>query len=172
MVAVTAVPTSLGDYSRFDCRAFEPNVIAACGNGVEHIAIASPFGPLRLDVAGGSLLDGPVRLHVRLALSADLPFQLDTLSKLMRLTGITGGARWRAPPDRRLARLVEALRVGDALSDGGSLRDIACVMLGRERVQQEWPGAGDSMKSWVRRRATLARRLHASGPRAVLHRMI
>ena len=67
--------------------------------------------------------------------------------------------------DRRLPRLIEALRVLDALRDGASLRAIGAALFGAE---QKWPGAGDHLKSYVRRRVVLARRMAQAGPVGIL----
>jgi hypothetical protein len=66
------------------------------------------------------------------------------------------------PP--RLHRVVLALRVIDALSEGATLRNIgdAFVRAG------DWPGRGESTKSAARRLAGFARGLWSGGPAAIL----
>ncbi|MEO1168733.1 MAG: DUF2285 domain-containing protein [Pseudomonadota bacterium] len=127
---------------------------------------------LRMDVVRGDALAGPVRLAFHLRDDDALTFKIDSLSQWMRLSGKVGGARWRLRSDRRLTRLVEALRVGDAIADGATLREIAAVLRADKAGMLDWPGAGDSIKSWVRRRVDLAWRLRVAGPSAVLHHSV
>lgn len=172
MLTVSARPAKSGEGIAFDLCQAQGRAIVAVGEHVEHVAIEDETGPIRFDVVRGSMLSGPVQLTVSLSCNPDLRFKLDTLARLTRLGGMAGAARWRAGSDKRLSRLVEALRVGDALREGASLREIASVLLGAERVRCDWPGAGDSIKSWVRRRVALARRLRSAGPAAILQHRI
>ncbi|WP_150290012.1 DNA -binding domain-containing protein [Sphingobium estronivorans] len=103
---------------------------------------------------------------------AVLPAQLDALHVLLRLYGIPDPTRRTPQPDRRMPRLVEALRVLDALACGASLTAIGAVLVGADRIARDWPGDGEHLKSWVRRRVMLARRLQRAGPRGVMGRLI
>lgn len=133
----------------------------------EHVAIRAPGRTLRLDVKEGTLFQGPVLLRYLLSGLSSLPPKLDTLHALLRLIGIPDATRRSLEPDRRLPRLVEALRVLDALADGASLRAIGGALLGEQAVTG-WPGDGEHLKSWVRRRVILARRLENVGSAAIL----
>ena len=62
------------------------------------------------------------------------------------------------PPDRRVERLIQVLRVDDALSAGASQRAIAEVLFGSERISTDWRIASDSLRSRVRRLVRDARR--------------
>lgn len=170
MLSVSAEPDREGgsDVRELSAR----RLIVACGSQVQHIAIDAGQSWLRMDVVTGDALVGLVRPVLHLRDDDALAFKIESLSRWMRLTGAVGAARWRPRSDRRLARLVEALRVGDALADGASLREIAAVLRAYGSRAFEWPGAGDSIKSWVRRRVDLARRLRAAGPSAVLHHSV
>jgi hypothetical protein len=59
---------------------------------------------------------------------------------------------------------VLALRALDARTNGGSLRDIATLVLGA----QDWPGDGECEKSRTRRMVDLGKSLQAGGPVAIL----
>lgn len=147
-------------------------LIVSYGDCVQHIAIAVGKSWLRLDVVEGDALHGSIRFVFHFRDYEPLAPKIDGLAVWMRLCGATGASRWRPPSDRRLVRLIEALRVGDAIAEGASLREIAVVLRSSESVASDWPGAGDSVKSWIRRRVDLAKRLRAAGPAAVLHRSI
>jgi hypothetical protein len=142
--------------------------VAIDGNGREHVAIRSPGGLLRLDVVSGSVLAGPVALRVHLNVDQAVAPRLSALDRLLRAIGLTDPGRRPARPDARLARLVDALRVSDALADGASLSRIAAALRGTHRLADTWPGEGDNIKSAVRRRVALARQLTARGPAGVM----
>lgn len=136
--------------------------------GHEHVTVRTPGGELRLDVVSGTVLSGPVTLRVHLKCSGTAPPRLATLDRLLRFIGIRDGGRRPPRADPRLARLVQALRVADALADGASLSRIAMSLLGAQQAANDWPGDGESIKSSVRRRVALARRLTAEGPAGVM----
>ena len=138
------------------------------GAGIEHLLLSTASGPLRLDIVEGTVRDGPVDLTLTLNVDLSIIRQCDSIPNLLRHFDIAGAGRWRTIEDRRLPRLVEALRVGDALDDGASLREIAAALKCTGQTYRDWPGPGESTKSWVRRRVALARRLRRRGPAAVL----
>ncbi len=147
-------------------------VAAVDRRGHEHIAALGRTGLLRLDVVAGTVLAGAVALRVHLDCTTAIVPKLSALDRLLRFLGIHDPGRRPTRPDPRLARLVEALRVADALTDGASLSRIAAVLLGTQRAADAWPGDGDDIKSSVRRRVALARRLTSGGPTGVLQRKI
>lgn len=142
------------------------------GYGIEHASLQTSDGLIRLDVVEGTLLGGPVALSASLEFGRNASIQCGSLARLMRHLGLTGAGYWRVPRDYRLPRLVEALRVSDAVAEGASLREIALALRGERYGFVEWPGQGDSTKSWVRRRVALARRLRSAGPTGVFKRAI
>lgn len=167
VIEVDAEPLA-GRTDGFDIAGFGSRIAAIVDDTGEHVAVAAPGRHLRLDVATGTLFAGPVHLRYRLNGVATLPPSLDALHALLRLVGVPDPARRTAEPDRRLPRLVEALRVLDALSDGASRHAIAEALLG----SGDWPGDGEHRKSLVRRRIDLARHLQDAGPKAVLRGLI
>jgi hypothetical protein len=131
--------------------------------------IVTRNGTLRLDVVSGTVLAGPVALRVHLDCSNAIVPRLPALDRLLRFLGIRDAGRRPPRVDPRLARLVEALRVADALADGASLSKISAALHGARHVVHDWPGEGEDIKSAVRRRVALARRLTAAGPTGVMH---
>jgi len=135
----------------------------------EHVVVNTPSGTLRLDVVSGTVLAGPVALRVHLECTNAILPRLTALDRLLHLVGVRDPGRRPPRADPRLARLVEALRVADALADGASLSRIAASLRVTLGASDDWPGDGDSLKSSVRRKVALARRLTAEGPAAVMH---
>jgi hypothetical protein len=160
-----AVVDDLFDLTRFGSRA-----IVARGADREHVAITDGAVRLRLDVVRGSVCAGPVMLEHRMFGALAPGYFAIALQQLASLCRMGRAAQWREPADPRLPRLIQALRVLDALADGASLRSIAAALPGDGVA--DWPGPGESTKSRVRRLVDLARRLEAGGPAAVLCRMI
>ncbi|MGN6279018.1 MAG: DNA -binding domain-containing protein [Sphingomonas sp.] len=146
-------------------------LVAIDRQGHEHVAVGARGNTLRLDVVSGTLLNGPVALQVHLDCAGPVPTRLSALDSLLRLIGIRDAGRRSPQPDARLARLIEALRVSDALVDGASLSTIAASLLGAQ-WSEDWPGEGDSIKSLVRRKVDLARRLTAGGPIGVMRHQV
>lgn len=130
---------------------------------VEHVSLDLGSEPLRLDVIQGTILKGPAAIEVAIALGAQHEVFLQLLT-LQRLHGFLHGRVTRSPQDRRLPRWILALRVLDAKAEGASLRDIARGIL----VTNDWPGAGEWVKSSARRLVGLAEALFHAGPAGVL----
>ncbi|WP_255587066.1 DNA -binding domain-containing protein [Hephaestia mangrovi] len=147
----------------------QPHSVAVDRRGHEHVVIRTPGSTLRLDVISGTVLAGPVTLRVHLDCTTMIPSRLSGLDRLLRLIGIRDPGRRPPRSDPRLARLVEALRVADALADGASLPRIAASLRGAQSASADWPGAGESIKSSARRKVALARQLTAKGPAAIMN---
>jgi hypothetical protein len=64
--------------------------------------------------------------------------------------------------------MISALRVNDALASGASHRKIACALFGDDRVEKEWSGTSDAMRSSVKRLVKLSRQLAAGGYRDLM----
>lgn len=133
------------------------------------MAIAIAGRHLRLDVTEGTLFDGPILPHFHISGMAELSPKLDALNVLLRLSGGLDPAQAPVARDPRLPRLVEALRVRDALAEGASLREIGRVI---QPGCDDWPGDGEHMKSRARRFVALARKLERLGPKGVLARTV
>ncbi|MBO9621684.1 MAG: DUF2285 domain-containing protein [Sphingomonas sp.] len=118
---------------------------------------------MRLDLVDGAVMPGHMTVEPAIDFRRPLHPQLESIR---RLHALIRGDR-PSLRDQRFVRLVEALRVADALAAGASLREIALGMLG-----DDWPGDGEHVKSRARRRVALAGELTRAGPGAVLARRI
>jgi hypothetical protein len=114
---------------------------------------------LRLDLIEGAILRGPMTIEPAIDLRRAVDPQLASLRRLETL--MRGDDLENR--DQRLVRLVEALRVADAIATGASLRDIGLGAFG-----YDWPGDGEHLKSRVRRRVELAVELMRASPHDVL----
>lgn len=135
---------------------------------VEHLAIDDGRRRLRVDVVGGTLLEGPVRLRFLIDGSDGLDQSALTLRRLAALLRRGRLLPSLYPTDTRLARWTAALRVKDALTAGASHREIAIALHGIDHVAEHWGGRSDALQSRIRRAAALARRLAAGGYRDLL----
>lgn len=153
----------------FDFKRFTPFASLVREGGREHLVLADGFRRVRVDIVEGSLLrSGPVVLTfvLRAVASLDPP-----VLALRRLAAFVRHARFPSslfPPPARLARRIEALRVGDALAAGASQREIAAVLFGYEAARAGWAGSSDSYRSRVRRLVAEARHMAGGGHRALL----
>ena len=128
-------------------------------DGSGHVRIDFADGPMRLDLAAGEIAPDVSCIEPAVDLLRPLYPQFASIRRLHALChGEVSSVR-----SQRFVRLVEALRVADALAAGASLRDIGLGALG-----DDWPGDGEHLKSRARRRVTLAAALVRAGPRAVL----
>jgi hypothetical protein len=167
VLTVIAHPVSSHD-SGFNLKEFGNRAAIVATGEKEQVALRGGGGILRLDVVAGTLRDGPVRLFHRLARQNELESKMPRLRQLAALVEFGALAPWIIPTDPRLDRLILALRVLDARAAGASLRQIAIGLLCGRASSVDWPGDGDSTKSWVRRLVALSEALSLAGPRGVL----
>lgn len=129
------------------------------GDGCVHVRLHLPDGVLRLDLVDSANLAGPLMIEPAIDLRRGIDSQIESLRRLHALMrGDVLETR-----DQRFVRLIEALRVADAIAAGASLRDIGLGAFG-----DDWPGDGEHLKSRVRRRVELAAELMRAGPVGVL----
>jgi hypothetical protein len=125
-----------------------------------HVLLHLPRETLQLEGLDGAFDDGPRRISALIDYGRALEPQLESVR---RLDTFWSG---REPPTdmgTRFGRLVDALRVGDAIAAGASQRAIGLGIYGGD-----WPGDGEHLKSRVRRMIPLAAALIRAGPRGVL----
>ena len=163
---ITALPGDPDHHDRFDPDRFARWLdIVVDLEGREHAVLTDGHRRIRIDVEQGSLAGGPVLLRyiVKGTLGRDTEAQI---LPLRRLAGLLQTGRFLPalfPRERRVERMIEVLRVADALSAGVSQRDIAEGLFGRERVSSDWRIVSDSLRSRVRRLVREARRMAAGG---------
>jgi hypothetical protein len=127
----------------------------------EHVYIDLEGDPLRLDVIEGSVLQGPATIEAVVDIGEKLQPQITTLQRVDRLLR---GLDTPSLDDRRLPRLVLALRALDAKIQGASLRTIARDILRTD----DWPGDGECVKSSARRLIGLGQAMARADPTVIL----
>ena len=169
MLAAVAAPAHLGDPDALALAGVLPWLAAAVDpSGVEHAVLSDGRQHIRIDVENGSLLTGsPVILHYRIAgiVSAD--------AKILPLRRLIGLVRQRRigkslmVRDSRLRRHALALRVGDALAEGATPREIAEVIF---KAASAAPETQESLRLRVRRLVAEVSRLRGGAWRMLLRK--
>lgn len=134
----------------------------------EHVVLSDGLRRLRLDIAGGSLLYGPVRLRFRLEGLHAIEAPLLTLRRLAGLDRLGRMPHLLFPAERRAARWIPAMRAVDAEARGASQREVAEALVGSARVRSDWNAGSDYLRSQVRRLLGLGKRMVRGEWRALL----
>lgn len=98
--------------------------------GSEHLSISDGSRRIRLDIVSGTLLQGPVRLHYRLAGFDQAEARVSTLQQLLSFVRLCRFARGLHPRETKVDRWVMMLRAHDLVTLGASQRDIAGELYG------------------------------------------
>lgn len=133
-------------------------------DGEEHWLFSDGWRQVRLDLRGGSLLAGPIRLDYQLS---GLASALPGVTTLHRLVALTRTGRLNAtlfPRERRARRWALVLRAYDALAEGASHREIAETLLSMGASAQ-WRVDAPGYRRKAQRLAEAARRIAATDPR-------
>ena len=141
------------------------------GEGREHAVLSDGWRHVRIDVEAGSLVEGGlVMLEYRLVGLASAQSSASALKRFLQLAIHRRFAASLFPPEPRMTRWLTLLRVSDALRAGASQREIGRTLFGDERVEQEWLGHSDSLRSRVRRLVRDARAMARGGYRVLLRK--
>ena len=140
-------------------------------SGLEHAVLSDGWHHLRLDVAEGSLsVSGLVLINYAVAGLDTAWRRLIAVRRFLDLVRNRRFSNALYPPDPRIDRWLALLRVHDALRDGAGQREIGKVLFGEARVQREWYGPSDSLRSRIRRLVRDARAMARGGYRTLLQR--
>lgn len=131
--------------------------------GKEHLLLSDGLRSIRLDVVGGTVLAGPVRLQYRLSGFAAIAGPLLVLRRLAALVGTGRFSTVLHPREARARRWVTMLRAHDALAAGATQREIAENLLSREAAAPRWRIAAPTIRSRVQRLTRAAREMGGSG---------
>lgn len=139
--------------------------------GREQAVLSDGWRRIRLQVLEGSLVgEGPALLlyHLDGLVAADR--HILPLRRFLDLVRRDRFSLSLYPRDPRTDRWIEMLRVHDAVLDGASLREIGRALFGAERVDRDWNGPSDSLRSRVRRLTRDAAALARGAYRDLLHK--
>jgi hypothetical protein len=152
---------------RFDLARFAAlSTVARATSGAEHLLLSDGVSHLRLDIASGSLLSGPVCLSYRVSGLEALRGPLETLKGLVRLW--QSGQLPRPVPSARNRRLILLLRACDGLRLGASQRELAVVLLSGDAASRRWRIETPSLRTRAQRLAWGARAMAGGGYRRLL----
>jgi len=169
-IGVAAVPADPADPDSLRLEHLAPWLAIALGpDGREHVVLSDGWRHIRLDIEEGRLTgEEAVLLHYRLRGLASAETRLLPLRRLLSLCRHRRFARSLFPRDPQIGHGIEVLRVHDALRDGASQREIATVLFGADRVDHDWNGSSDSLRSRVRRMVREARSMALGGYRQLM----
>ena len=157
-----------GEPGALDLRALDLAILVVrTDDGEQHVMVSDGRRRLRLAIVQGDVLSGPVACRYRLPAGAVAAPSLAGLRLLLALRDTGHLPIAGARPPARSARWVEILRAHDARRDGASQREIATLLFGRARVEEDWAGRSDYMRMRVQRLLRAAEDLVAGGYRSV-----
>jgi hypothetical protein len=137
-------------------------------DGGERVLLRHEGVHLRVDLAVGTVLDGPVRPKVVLPGLWGISAQLLTLKRLGILARHGRLPTTLQPQERRAGRWARMLQALDGVVAGATHREIANTIFGADVVRAEWRGASDHLRLKVQRLVREARRLAGGGYRDLL----
>jgi hypothetical protein len=167
-LAVDAVPAKLADEDAIDPAAMAAWLCIVDEGRREHAVLSDGYRRIRLDLVSGSLRGGPVVLHYRLTGTHSVSAKIMPLRRLVALCRHRRFIDSLFPPDPRMARWIEILRVHDALVAGASQREIAEVLYAWQAGAERWREGSDGLRSRLRRLVKEARTLARGGYRQLL----
>ncbi len=94
--------------------------------------------------------------------------QLTSLQRLLALSRYHRFLFSLSPPDPRMRRMIEVLRVRDGLQSGATHREIAEAIFGERRVALDWQRGAGSLRSRIRRLVADARFMAEGGYRRLM----
>lgn len=157
----------LGD--NFDLRRMGPlATLQETAGKKEHLLLSDGLRAIRLDVMGGSLQGGAVRLRYSLAGIASVAAPLLTLRRLIELWRRGRFSARLHRPEARAGRWVMMLRAHDAISAGAGQREIAAELINRVARVPGWRSEAPSLRSQVQRLVRGARMMARGGYRQLL----
>ena len=153
-----------GDPEGFDLMALPlPATHLSIPSSGEQLLLGRGPRSIRLSIAKGTLLDGPVRLAYQLGDTDRLELRLLALRRL------AGFLRHRRIPEAlypvgaKARRWMDIIAVLDALGHGCPHRAIAQILFGERLVSRDWTGGSDYLRTRTHRLVCGARKLAAGG---------
>ena len=167
VIPAEAITPPAGSRASIDILALPWRTSILRREGCEDVAIEAPGGQMRLRLASGTLLAGPVQLRYILE-ECRLPERLRALQRWNNFlrTGRTEQAR--PPVSLRASRRHLVVGTLDALAEGCSLRTTAIRLFGGALVDRDWRHPSDYLKLRTRRLVVQARVLAMGGYRQLL----
>jgi len=169
VVVAEAEPVPRSHTDAFDIARFGDMVsLVVDDEGHELVLITDGVGEIQLDVRGGSLVAGPVRLRYQVEGLRQIDAKLRTLGRLSALCRLGRFPKSLFAQDRAASKWASALQAYDGMLTGASQREIAAVLFGERMVLEEWNGRSDFLRLRVQRLLSYARRMVDGGYRSLL----
>jgi hypothetical protein len=153
------------------CRADAPDAVDLYALGVPATIVKDDLGEelmighgrvaVRLSIAAGTMLAGPVRLDYKLAGRRQLGRRLLALRQWEALMRLRRVPRPLAAPRLDSERAMILIRTLDALANHSSIRAVATALFGADLVACDWNDDSDYLRMKTRRLIGRARRLIA-----------
>lgn len=142
--------------------------VLVLADGGERLVLSDGYRRIRIDVAQGTLLSGPVRLRYALEGFCGLDPKIATLQRFMALQNLGRFKGALHPRERFAPRWIAALRVSDALYAGASQRDIADSLFAGMAHGSDWRDGSDFLRLRVQRLVRAGRQMVSGGYRMLL----
>jgi hypothetical protein len=168
MLDVEVLGRASSDSFAFDLAALPLAVTVVTGEAGERVALCDGYRRVSLQVTGGSLLEGPIRVRFVLDHARGIDRRIMTLRRLVTLLETGRFARTLYPSEPRAHRWVIALRAYDAMTAGASQREIAEELFAPLYRGMRWKTDADFLRLRVSRLLRLARRMVAGEYRLLL----
>jgi len=170
VIVADAHATDRNDPERFDPLALAVPATILLGHDREELLLGDGDRSVRISIAQGSVLHGPVKLGYRLTGTDALDLRLLALRRLAALM-----VRGRLPahlfePHARSGRWIRLVATLEAMAADPSHLSVATTLYGKPLVELEWTGESDFLRSRVRRLVAQARRLASGGHASLLRR--
>lgn len=152
MIVASAEGVGQSDPDAFDLFAQRvPATVLRCGDDSEELRLATAGRAIRLSIASGTLLEGPVRLCFHMSGIRLLSVRLRALAafdSFMQDGHIPILPTPLASSPRRMAMVLAAM---DGIARFWTQREIAVALFGEQIVAADWNGPSDFLRSRVRR---------------------
>jgi hypothetical protein len=111
--------------------------------GRQHVVLRAAAGSFQLTITGARGVVAPKVLALLIRSSSDIAVAARQLAKLHGMLSTAAASSYRPPQwSAQSKRLRDAMIALDGRRAGATLREIAAVIYGKERVARDWPGAG------------------------------
>lgn len=168
VLRVVASPCSCHDAAAFDLRQWADRAVIIIGDADRKHILLRGDPDIRLDVFAGTLHDGPVSFLFDMAGSDNYGPSIRSLRHFLASYCSGGASPLPSARNSLPRRMIDALRVHDALHQGASIRDIGIMLFGMIRVEAEWQSPGEALKSCCRRLIAYSRFMASGGHRKLL----
>lgn len=161
-------PSTSDDSEALDLQGLDLAVLVVrTDDGGQHVVVSDGQRRLRFAVVEGDVLASAVRCQYLLPPHSIGVGSLDSLRVLVALrdTGRLPSIACGSSP--KAGRWMQIIQAHDARGQGASQRDIAVLLFGEARVQEDWVGRSDYMRMRVQRLLRAAEDLVAGGYRAL-----